>query len=474
MLQDVPMETTRRMMWKWFVLSLATLTFSTVVSATGVLFVKPTNDTSCPQQPCHTLEHYAQSWQLYLTSNTVVQFLPGEHVLEGNWSWLKVENVSNVTLIGSDSAIPDSSFLGIPMATSIINCRGGKTMFYFYNVTRLLVIKLIFTKCGGRESTLYLYEVSNLMLDSVAIQNSTGTGLLGFNLRKSLIHRSSFMFNEATRGYPWSGNIMLLYNCSEMIETFTLNITSSWILFGNGTTELGCVGGLGLQFSQSCYNAKVNIHNTTLMGNVGGNMLLVVYGFAHNSITIADSHFENGYSSKFGGGILLITRYNPPQFFHNVQSNLVYINNTQFVANGAESGGAVFLIPCRGTELHINGSKFRNNVAHLHGGHIAIDLFSTPQTCANSTIKISSSLLEGGKSKNGNGGGVAALGASDDSQYSNGHYIYISNTQFVGNHAEYDGGAVALWGGVGGELHIDESEFTTIQHHHLVATLHCQ
>ena len=89
------MEIPRQVMLQWFILSLATLTLITVVSATGVFFVKPTNDTPCPRQPCHTLEHYAQSWQLYLTSNTIVQFLPGEHVLEGDWSVLAVENVWN-------------------------------------------------------------------------------------------------------------------------------------------------------------------------------------------------------------------------------------------------------------------------------------------------------------------------------------------------------------------------------------------
>ena len=97
-----------------FILSLATL----AVSATSVLFVKPTNDTPCPQMPCHTLEHYAQSWQLYLTSNTIVQFLPGEHVLEGDWNELRSENISNLTLVGTDSVVYNNSPLSIPVATS--------------------------------------------------------------------------------------------------------------------------------------------------------------------------------------------------------------------------------------------------------------------------------------------------------------------------------------------------------------------
>ena len=121
------MVTTTRIMLQWFILLLVTLTLSTVVSATGVLFVKPTNGTSCPEQPCHTLEYYAQNWQLYLTSNSIVQFLPGEHILEGDWNQLAVENVSNLTLIGSDGVIFDTSPLGIPMATSRVSCRRGET-----------------------------------------------------------------------------------------------------------------------------------------------------------------------------------------------------------------------------------------------------------------------------------------------------------------------------------------------------------
>ena len=53
----------------------------------------------------------------------------------------------------------------------------------------------------------------------------------------------------------------------------------------------------------------------------------------------------------------------------------------------------------------------------------------------------------------GSGGGVAVMGSWDDSQCTNGNYITISNTQFVANHAELNGGAVLLWGCLGTELY---------------------
>ena len=42
----------------------------------------------------------------------------------------------------------------------------------------------------------------------------------------------------------------------------------------------------------------------------------------------------------------------------HVESNHVYINNTQFMGNYADSGGAAAVLLCTGTELHISGSRY--------------------------------------------------------------------------------------------------------------------
>ena len=55
-------------------------------------------------------------------------------------------NVFNLTLIGSDGVIFDSSPLGIPMATSRVSCRRGETLFTFYNVTKLFIARLTHRK----------------------------------------------------------------------------------------------------------------------------------------------------------------------------------------------------------------------------------------------------------------------------------------------------------------------------------------
>ena len=446
---------------RWFILSIAILTLNTVVSASGVLFVKPATTTSCPQQPCHTLQHYAQRWQFYLTSNTVVQFLPGEHVLEGDWNELLVDSVSNLTLIGSDSVITDSLPLGVPTATSRISCTGGKSFFVFFNVTELFIARLVFSECGGGTPkvklsttltlrdfkvnfTLLLCEVSNLVLDTVTIQNSTGTGLWGYNiLGESLIYRSTFLFNTAV-ALPCAGNIMLLYeNCS---ENSRVNITSSWVMFGNADrTKDPCVGGIILRLNQSSYSVEVHIHNTTMKWNVGGNMFLALGNSGQKHITISDSHFEGGYTLYGGGGIFIASHMT----YYNASGSVrVNISNSDFVGNYAEvDGGAVKFAarssPYAGTEVYINGSTFHNNTAQRYGGHVMLSLLQSNSSLnGNMSITVNNCHFENGTASSG--GGLAIVSSYRVFQCAQSSHVDITNTEFVGNYAEGDGGALMV------------------------------
>ena len=65
-----------------------------------------------------------------------------------------------------------------------------------------------------------------------------------------------------------------------------------------------------------------------------------------------------GYMSYSGGGMLINTSYNASRVPQHIESNRVYINNTEFMGNHADTGGTMSVFPCTGTELHINDSKF--------------------------------------------------------------------------------------------------------------------
>ena len=62
----------------------------TTCSEHNIHYVKTTPDASCPAYSCLTLSEYAQQPHHYLTSNTTLLLLPGNHVLSVNFTveWL--------------------------------------------------------------------------------------------------------------------------------------------------------------------------------------------------------------------------------------------------------------------------------------------------------------------------------------------------------------------------------------------------
>ena len=77
------------------------LLLATVISQCGATeyYVRPTEptNTSCPGQPCLTLNQYIENSSSYILSNVMFKFLPGKHVIKRP---LEIRNIQNVTLKG--------------------------------------------------------------------------------------------------------------------------------------------------------------------------------------------------------------------------------------------------------------------------------------------------------------------------------------------------------------------------------------
>ena len=89
-----------------FIVLVAALLINTLssCSAENVYCVTPTvtSCSSCPHNThCATLSEYAQEAELYFTSNTTMEFLPGDHVLDRT---VTVDNVARLTMRGESSS----------------------------------------------------------------------------------------------------------------------------------------------------------------------------------------------------------------------------------------------------------------------------------------------------------------------------------------------------------------------------------
>ena len=177
--------------------------------AVHTLYVKPTDEDAviCPHDPCQTLTNYSRHPDQYIQSDTSVIFLDGKHDIDTG-RLIPVMSVNNVEFRAKNFAE--------------IICRNF-TGFAFINVSNFSISNIAFITCGARigdvltrevlsiytnafqlfrmserqQMAILLACVYNLTMSSLIVQNSTGYGLLGFNiLGISVIRNSIFQFNN--------------------------------------------------------------------------------------------------------------------------------------------------------------------------------------------------------------------------------------------------------------------------------------
>ena len=159
----------------------------------SVYYVKPSDVEYCPPhfQPCHILEYYVRNSNM--TSNSTILFLKGLHILQ---STAEIGSVINLAFIGV--AGPEDSK---------IQCE-GIAGFYFRQLIpdNLTISNLLLSNCGSEIveglpcGALILNTVLHLNMTNVIVENSTGYGLLAYNvLGNSFITGSVFRHNRATQ-----------------------------------------------------------------------------------------------------------------------------------------------------------------------------------------------------------------------------------------------------------------------------------
>ena len=191
----------------------ATVLFATVlkVSSTSETIFITTNSSSdheCPAEPCLTLQEFVSHYHS-VKSNTVLKFLPGQHVVLFNTSKnISITNVDNITLTG----VSDQQ-------SSVIHCMSEFSVIAI-NVQNLTISSLHFSGCGGpiqeglkavfgtsnvlrsptlfatlRSTTLFLSLVSNVSVQQTHVYDSKGAGMLAVNTHNFILNNTSFVGN---------------------------------------------------------------------------------------------------------------------------------------------------------------------------------------------------------------------------------------------------------------------------------------
>ena len=394
---------------RMFALLLMLVCSSTVYAGSGgTYFVKPNSpSTTCPSQPCYTLEYYVQSVpELFTQSNVTLNFLSGVHLLH---HLVKIKHVENFTMIGAEDRIANTDPWKIPIPSSEIMCQGSVGLKI--GLSRNVSIKsLTFSNCGAivvykvkwlYKAALLIENVTDLSISRIVVQNSTGYGLFGTNiLGESILTQSTFMFNRGDQTY-YGGNVRInYYDCLQAKNKSTLLIGSSRFLHGYDphNDHQSTASGLTVFIGVKCSHVAISIDNITASDNEaldGGNIaLLYKSDNITNSGVLSNSWITNGYGRGGGGGVNIWTDSadsgapgkqecdpNGIMKIHNVfrLTNVTFVNNTGNISGGAINVGHNKLrVVCFIRVLTFQNCVLIGSQSSLLGHAVAVYIFSNP------------------------------------------------------------------------------------------------
>ena len=357
------------------------ITAPTPAQADTILYVKPTEDTNCPGEPCHTLDEYVNEThhhEYFPYNNTVMKFLPGTHNLSEVFN---VHNLTNLTLEATHLTMNETIIFCIDhlrllsfnngtqisiQGLRIVNCSGGLQFSYCASIRISRVIVEVLGNSGTGISLLIVHNIS-VTLVYIHIPDGENIGIILWDISGNCI----FEEVEIT-GLASDNTAMWLF-----LDYLSIRPECT-LIFRRCLFELGVV--TGGRYNDLVIFENVIFRNITgtaldLAGNFEFNVLLQNVTFANNTysgtsigaqvldiitiqnVTFIDCEFYNnlgtpisadGSSLQFSGTIVFRnnTGYNGGAMSFTGGSCVNVTNNTNviFENNKAENaGGAVFV-----------------------------------------------------------------------------------------------------------------------------------
>ena len=367
-------------------------TAPTPAQADTILYVKPTEGTKCPGDPCHTLDEYVNEThhhEYFPYNNTIMKFLPGTHNLS------EVFHFHHLTNLTMEATHPT-------MNETIIFCSDHRRTLSFTHGTEISIKGLVIVNCGdpGYPGSLQFYNCAYVRISRVTIEvlgnYTTGIsawGVHSINVFLVCIHLpdnslyangiqlwdvsgdSIFEEVEVLGGsytsiysitlsppYHHSQSQYIIRSCSFELQVYIATLDEDWnhlvilenVLFRNITgTALGLAGNINTVLQ------NVTFANNTYSGTSVLDAAVMDIGLFHGqNVTFIDCEFYNNLGTPISADRASL------QF----SGTIVFRNNTGY------DGGAMSFTG--GSYVHISNNTnviFQNNRAENAGGAVFVD-----------------------------------------------------------------------------------------------------
>ena len=369
-------------------------------------YVKPTPDTPCHDDPCHTLSQYVSEFERF-TSNTTIVFLHGEHALQRD---LTVRNLVRFVLQHSSSS------------SAQIVCVNNT--FTFENLTSVEITGLSFISCR------FHLNNSQAIFQNIRVENVTADYGGAIEADDSTIDFAGINYFEGNSATWFGGGIyaggsnLTFHGNTTFINNYAwfgggVYMVESTVSF-DGNNNFGhnsaWLQGGGVCMEESTVSISGNntfVHNIAKIRGGGVYVQKSTMSFSGNNTFKLNSAWSDG------GGVYM------------EESTVSFDGSNTFAHNSVDgewyaSGGGVYMY---GSTVNFSGSNsFAHNSAKDRGGGII---------AKNSAVNISCNCSFMYNTAQDKGGGIYA---EDTTTLSIGGKSY-----FNGNSASYFGGGVASY-----------------------------
>ena len=247
-----------------------------VVAQEEVLYVTPNDGITCPDQPCFTLNDYAESVFPYFNTGSTFVFLDGNHTLS---TPVRLANVSNITFRGQDSG-----------SNVYILQKNWATFEYKYS-TNLTIERLRFIL-----NDVAIESIKMIKSDVIRIIDCVFQGGLNKTSRNST-KRALYLYNSTAtiQGCIFKGNIARYGGAIHTSMGSYLHISRS-IFIANSAHEYGGV-------LYALHGFLVNITDCVFIDNTGYLDGGALYISTDTDLAIARSSFIGNSAHHDGGAI---------------------------------------------------------------------------------------------------------------------------------------------------------------------------
>ena len=327
-----------------------------------ILYVKPTEDTQCPGEPCHTLEWYAQN---KTHSNTIMSFLPGTHNLTTDYV---ASHISNLTLVATWTD------------DVIVNCLHIQSWsgMAFKNISNLTIKGLTFFQCNVVDAKYYwqgalvFLNINNLRMFQVILQAFPIGGMCATNLFGNCVFEEVHIDGTGGKSTRLQDSIamQIVYDNNPVpLSNFSMiSIAQSTFRHVTTTISLSMVQKHRYIIPMSVAFKNISFVNVSLKGELGIYTGMGVVSLLNiDNVTFIDCDF--------------IGNEGPPAIYAE-NSDFTLSGTTIFRNNTANEGGAIkFYLNSHIILSNNSNIVFENNTAVHAGGAVFVTTTSNDDHC---------------------------------------------------------------------------------------------